>query len=96
VSPGVRNLVPLLLWILGTIIWGVQAAQLQHHVAAGADHHPPVIVQWRDTTLVSLQGGTTEDSSCRTAAAYNMHDVGGDSIPDPRNHTCLHKHLTTP
>jgi hypothetical protein len=53
VSPGVRNLVPLLLWILGTIIWGVQAAQLQHHVSAGAGLNNPAVVHWRDTTLVS-------------------------------------------
>jgi hypothetical protein len=53
VSPGVRNLMPLLLWILGTIIWGVQAAQLQHHVSAGAGDSRPAVVEWRDTTLVS-------------------------------------------
>jgi hypothetical protein len=53
VSPGVRNLVPLLLWLLGTIIWGVQAAQLQHHVGAGAGDNNPAVVHWRDTALVS-------------------------------------------
>lgn len=53
VSHGARNLVPLLLWILGCIVWGVQAAQLQHHVAAGAGQgsHNPAVAQWRDTTL---------------------------------------------
>ncbi|KAF6257357.1 hypothetical protein COO60DRAFT_1233253 [Scenedesmus sp. NREL 46B-D3] len=51
VLPGLRNLVPLLLWILGTIIWGVQAAQLQHHANSDAGQPDPAVEHWRDTTL---------------------------------------------
>lgn len=49
VSLGIRNVLPLVLLIMGTIIWGVEAATL-HRNEKGAMQLPGA--QWRATTLV--------------------------------------------
>ncbi|WIA43597.1 hypothetical protein OEZ86_010044 [Tetradesmus obliquus] len=83
VSHGARNLVPLLLWILGCIVWGVQAAQLQHHVAAGAGQgsHNPAVAQWRDTTLAAqlqhhVAAGAGQGSQDPTVAQWRDTTLG--------------------